>query len=140
MQHLQKTGGGVPTITSQHHTSLAGACEPAWSSVPTLPFTFQLSSVNFLCPALPRVTERGSRVTSHVLFFLTSLPPYLSPRSPRLLLHCSINGSPTPRPTFPRRSSLARRDRARHPRFTALHRAAPARRSTLLDRNRFRTR
>src|SRR5216683_3269227 len=137
MQHLQKTGEGSPRSRVNTITSLAGACEPAWSSLPTLPFTFQLSSVNFLCPALPRVTEHGSRVTSHVLsslprYLLTSLPLAALPAPPATLFP---HGTPTPRSTFPRRSSLARRDRARHPRFTALHRAAPARRSALLDRN-----
>ena len=105
---------------------------PSWNEV-------QSPSTSSACSS----TGHGTRITSHVpcSFFLTSLPlSYLSLRSPRRLLHCSIHGSPTPRPTFPRRSPLARRDRARHPRFTALHRAAPARRSTLLDRNRFRTR
>ena len=76
----------------------------------------------------------------------------LQPRAPRTpLLHCSTHGTPTPRPTLPRRSSLARRDRARHSRFTAFLGATRWRRSTsaspasperpaLLDRNRFRTR
>ena len=67
----------------------------------------------------------------------SSILRYLSARFARLLLHCSPHGTPTPRPTFPRRSSLARRDRARHPRLAAFHRSAPAGRSTLLDRNWF---
>jgi len=49
----------------------------------------------------------------------------------------STNGSPTTRPTFPRRSPLARGDRARHSRFASFHRAASAGRPTLLDRNWF---
>src|SRR5258708_23368825 len=136
MQHLQKTGGGSPRSPVNTITSLAGACEPAWSSLPTLPFPFQLSSVNFLCPALPRVTEHGSRVTSHFLsslprYLLTSLPLAALPAPPATLFP---HGTPTPRSTFPRRYPLARRDRARHPRFTALHRPAPARRSACLGR------
>src|SRR5882762_9520854 len=70
----------------------------------------------------------------------SSLLRYLSTRFARLLLHCSPHGSPTPRPTFSRRSPLARRDRARYSRLAAFHRSARARRSALLDRNRFRTR
>jgi hypothetical protein len=65
------------------------------------------------------VTGHQSRVTSHV---------------PRLL-HCFPHGTPTPRPTLPGKSPVARRDRARHSRFAAFHRAAPAGRSALLDRN-----
>src|SRR5216684_5259647 len=131
MQHLQKTGGGVPTITSQHHYL-------RWPDIANRPgrlFPRSPSPSTVECQLLASrsSTGHGTRITSHVL--VTSLLPYLSPRSPRRLLHCSIHGSPTPRPTFPRRSPLARRDRARHPRFTALHRAAPARRSALLDRN-----
>src|SRR6266576_3995697 len=79
-------------------------------------------------------------VTSSSLSSYLLLPPYLSRRSPRCLLHCSTHGTPTPRPTFSRRSPLARRDCARHSRFAAFHRSSPARRSTLLDRNRFRSR
>ena len=81
-----------------------------------------LNSTN---PNLAPVTSHRSRLTSH---------------HPPTLLHCSTHGSPTPRPTLPRRSPLARRDRALHSRFAAFHGAAPARRSTLLDRNRFGTR
>src|SRR5882762_6110630 len=67
----------------------------------------------------------------HALFFLprylvTSLLRSISARFARLLLHCSTNGTPTPRPTFSRRSPLARRNRARHPRFAAFHRSVPA--------------
>jgi|SRR5712664_3807528 len=76
------------------------------------------------CPSSSS-TNHGTRDTGH--------------QSPTLL-HCSTHGSPTPRPTLPRRSPLARRDRARYSRFAAFHSAAPARRSTLLDRNRFGTR
>src|SRR6266566_7351444 len=57
-----------------------------------------------------------------------------------LLLHCFPHGSPTPRPALLARPPLARGDRARHPRFAAFHGAAPARRSTLLDRSRLRAR
>ncbi len=64
--------------------------------------------------------------------------PTLSGSPP--LLHYSTHGTPTPRPTLPRRSPLARRDCSRHSRFAAFHRAAPAGRSTLLDRNWFWTR
>ena len=73
-------------------------------------------------------------------YLVTSLLPYLWRRSPRRLLHCCTHGTPTPRPTLPRRSPLARRDCARHSRFRAFHRSASARRPTLLDRNWFRTR
>ena len=96
-----------------------------------------------------------SHYASNALFFLTSLPRYpvtcllryLSARFARLLLHCSPHGSPTPRPTLPRRSPLARGDCARHSRFAALHCAPRRRRAffaspdssgpTLLDRNWF---
>ena len=74
---------------------------------------------------------------SFLSYLVTSLLRYLSARFARLLLHCSTHGTPTPRPTFPRRSSLARRDRARHSGFAAFHCAAPAGRSALLDRNWF---
>ena len=71
---------------------------------------------------------------------LPNLIPYSQSPIPSLLLHCSTHGTPTPRPTFSRRSPLARRNCARHPRFAAFHRAAPTGRSTLLDRNWFWTR
>src|SRR6266699_1450177 len=92
--------------------------------------TFRLShcTSNFFLPYL---------VTS-LLHFLTSLP--LAAIPPHRLLHCSTHGTPTPRPTFSSRSPLARRDCARHSRFAAFHRSSPARRSTLLDRNRLRSR
>ena len=63
--------------------ALAGACEldlsrsyredpdsagAAWTSLPTLPFDFQLPTVNLLC-APPRVTEHGPRVTSLATLF-----------------------------------------------------------------------
>src|SRR5712664_4431899 len=83
-------------------------------------------------------------------YLVTSLLPYLSRRIARLLLHCSTHGSPTTRPTLPRRSPLARRDRTRHSRLPALHCARRRRRaflaspdssgSALLDRNWFRAR
>src|SRR2546428_7549846 len=71
-------------------------------------------------------------VTSLLRYIITSLPA--ARPSPRLL-HCSTHGTPTPRPTLSRRSPLARRDCARHPRFAALHRPTPEGRSTLLDGN-----
>ncbi len=87
-----------------------------------------VGTVNLPCAALPRVTEHGSRVTS--------------------LATLSTHGTPTPRPTLPRRSPLARRNRARHSRFAPFNCAPRWRRaffaspdssgSTLLDRNRRR--
>ena len=95
-----------------------------------------------------RNTGHKALVTGFVLpYLVTSLLPYLPARLTCLLLHCSTHGSPTPRPTLPRRSPLARRDRARHSRLPALHCAARRRRaflaspdssgSALLDRNWF---
>src|SRR5882762_7348760 len=83
-----------------------------------------------------------SHYASNALFFLprylvTSLLRSISARFARLLLHCSPHGSPTPRPTFSRRSPLARRDRARYSRLATFNRSALARRSALLDRNWF---
>ena len=95
-------------------------------------------------PLSPHLGSRYSApiVTLHVQrsflpYLVTSLLRYLSARFARLLLHCSPHGSPTPRPTFPRRSPLARRDRARHSRLAAFDRSATAGRSALLDRNWF---
>jgi len=58
----------------------------------------------------------------------TAFPP------PATLLY---HGTPTPRPTLPRRSPLARGDCARHPRFATFHRPASQGRPRLLDRNWF---
>src|SRR5712664_277410 len=143
------------TLLVQFHGIRSGnGCIQLFSALPPRPLRLSALSLfrHFFLP--PRTayhwhSPTGPSITSQRVSFLryvlTSLLPYfllpyLSQRSPRRLLHCSIHGSPTPRSTFPRRSSLARRDRARHPRFAALHRAAPARRSALLDRNWFRTR
>jgi hypothetical protein len=117
-------------------------------SLPVLPFNFQPSTVDRRSrpcrdcqPPLRRSsTGHGSRNTGHESrlsfpYIITSLFRYLSARFARLLLHCSTHGSPTPRPTLPRRSPLARRDRARHSCFAAFHRPAFARGSALLDRN-----
>ena len=85
-------------------------------------------------------TVRPTLFSSLPRYLVTSLLRYLSARFARLLLHCSTHGSPTSRPTLPRRSPLARRDRARYSRLAAFHSSTSARRSALLDRNRFRTR
>src|SRR5216684_2897839 len=93
------------------------------------------------CPAFlsSRITVYGSRITlPHRDLSQASNRQTLQPSnewsitSPATL---SPHGSPTPRTTLPRRSSLARGDRARHSRFAAFHCPAPAGRSTLLDRN-----
>src|SRR6267378_5808620 len=106
------------------------------------PSTFRRPSVRTLGPfPSPCLRFRSLHpffVTSLLSYIITSLLCAARP-SPRLL-HCSTHGTPTPRPTLSRRSPLARRDRPRHPRFTAFHCPAPARRSALLDRNRLRTR
>ena len=88
-------------------------------------------------PIVTLYVQRSFLPTSLPRYLLTSLLRSISARFARLLLHCSPHGSPTSRPTLPRRSPLARRDRARHPRFPAFHGAAATRRSALLDRNRF---
>jgi hypothetical protein len=155
---LSVSTGGVRTafLTLASLLPLAGACEledpdsvgTAWMFSSGAPIQFQLSTVNLLSAALPRVTEHGSRNTAHQAlvtafvfpYLVISLLRYLSARVTRPLLHCSTHGTPTPRPTLPRRSPLARRNRARHSRFAALHRPAPAGRRALLDRNWFRTR
>ena len=76
---------------------------------------------------------------SHGLLATSRIPPVTNHESPvtshGLLLHCSTHGSPTPRPTLPRRSSLARRNRARHSRLPAFYCPASQGRQTLLDRN-----
>ena len=117
------------------------------SKIPTLS---RRSTVNPLCSAPPRATDHESRPCSFLPSIITSLLGCLSRRFVRRLLHCSTYGTPTSRPTFPRRSSLARRNRARHSRFAAFPGAARWRRSksspaspgrsALLDRNRFRAR
>src|SRR5216683_1688614 len=120
MQHLQKNRGEA--VSGTRHSA---------------------SSHNLVSAALPRVTETGHKALATGFVFpylVTSLLPYLPARLTCLLLHCSTHGSPTTRPTLSYRSPLARRDCACHPRFTALHRSAPARRPALLDRNWFRTR
>ena len=58
--------------------SLAGACEPAWASLPTLPF--QPSTVDSQPPLRP--SSYGSRSTDHAVFLasiLRSLPYLLLP-------------------------------------------------------------
>src|SRR5712692_2316606 len=124
MQHLQKTGGWGPRPSTFRHPALR-TLRPSPSSCPAF-----LSS---------RITVYGSRITlPHRALSQASNRQTLQPSnewsitSPATL---SPHGSPTTRPTLPRRSSLARRDRARHSRFAPFHRPAPAGRSTLLDRN-----
>src|SRR5712671_6767283 len=100
-------------------TKTAGVCtNNSRFDTPILPLLFQESHKLL-------VTSRIPRVTNH-----ESLP----------LLHCCSHGSPTPRPTLSLRSSLARRDRARHSRLPAFHCPASQGRQTLLDRNWPRTR
>ena len=92
-------------------------------------------------PRIPLPTDHGLLITDHVATS-GSLPTFQPANewSIASLLHCFPHGTPTPRPTLPRRSPLARRDCSRHSRFAAFHRAASAGRSTLLDRNWFWTR
>ncbi len=135
----KKTGGGY--ANSSHfgtHPSLLTALIPVLSfhALTGTPFCNSLLLMVFhVMGGVP--TSRRSNVPTFRRAFLP--PATLSP-----------HGSPTSRPTFPRRSPLARGDRSRHPRFTALH-CAPRRRraffaspdssgSTLLDRNWFRAR
>src|SRR5882762_2608403 len=87
-------------------------------------------------PGVPLSPHLGSRHSTPIVtlyvqrsflpYLVTSLLRSLSARFACLLLHCSPHGSPTPRPTLPCRSPLARRDRARHSRLAAFHRSAPA--------------
>ena len=110
----------------------------------------QLRTLFIATEGVPLSPHLGSRHSTPIVtlyvqrsflpYLVTSLLRSISPRFARLLLHCSPHGSPTPRPTLPRRSPLARRDRTRHSRFTAFHGAAATGRSALLDRNWFRTR
>src|SRR5713101_8069767 len=143
MQHLQKYGEGSPTL-QRGCLSKRALTLP----LPPIPFVFILlrtllhngtgttlfqsisyalfSSRRRVYPShriLDLATRRQlSHCASSALFF-TSLLRYLSARFARLLLHCSPHGSPTPRPTLPRRSPLARRDRARYSRLAAFHRS-----------------
>src|SRR5258708_4668007 len=74
MQHLQKTGGGYPFSRWRSLPTSLGIS-------PTLPFNFQLSTINLLCAAF-----HGSRVTDHASFssfspyFVTSLLHYVQKR------------------------------------------------------------
>src|SRR5713226_10316946 len=148
MQHLQKTGGGARLCLTS--SLLASAIRR--SGVRTRRrfnalFIYSCRSLSkeclrtllkskgsalFLktagCMGLLPIPELAS-FTSHQSRACSDLVGVTSPAT------LSPHGSPTTRPTLPRRSSLARRGRARHSRFAAFHCSAPAGRSTLLDRN-----
>src|SRR5882762_2769610 len=150
MQHLQKYGGGVPNFSAR--LSLQAGTHPfpcplsplfsyscALSYTTALAQLFSSQSVTHSfhrdggCTLSPHLGSRHSTpiVTLYVQrsflpYLVTSLLRSLSARFACLLLHCSPHGSPTPRPTLPCRSPLARRDRARHSRLAAFHRSAPA--------------
>ena len=72
-----------------------------------------VSAVSFpgIAPCCPRSTFSCQPSRSH------PSPP---------LLQSPTHGSPTPRPAFPLRSPLARRNRPRHSRLSAFHHAPPA--------------
>src|SRR6266446_2613086 len=148
MQHLQKTGGGARLwLTS---SLLASAIRR--SGVRTLRrfnalFIYSCRSLSKEC-LRTLLKSKGSALFLKTAGCMGLLPipelasftshgpaPTLSESPP--LLHCFTHGSPTPRPTFPRRSPLARRDRACHSRFAAFHCPASQGRSALLDRNWF---
>src|SRR6266851_7672633 len=148
MQHLQKTGGGARLwLTSsllasairrsgvrtrrRFNALFIHSCR-SLSKECLRTLLKSEGSALFLktagCMGLLPIPELASlQVTSH------GPAPTLSGSPP--LLHCCTHGTPTPRPTLPCRSPLARRDCARHSRFAAFHRSAPARRPALLDRN-----
>src|SRR6267378_6846018 len=136
---LTRIGGRGPQLSSE-------AVSPSWHSpfpLPPIPFFFIVlrtllhngtgttlfQSISYaLFSSRRRVYPLTASWISpldancHALFFLprylvTSLLRSISARFARLLLHCSTNGTPTPRPTFSRRSPLARRDRARYSRL-----------------------
>src|SRR6267378_6268235 len=167
MQHLQEHGGGVSNFPAR--LSLQAGTHPfpyplsplfsyscALSYTTALAQLFSSHSVTHSfhrdggCTPLTASwispldanchTVRPTLFSSLPRYLVTSLLRYLSARFARLLLHCSTHGSPTPRPTLPRRSPLARRDRARYSRLAAFHGPSPAGRPALLDRNRLRTR
>src|SRR6266404_4110791 len=158
MQYLQKYVAGRGLQLSSE------AVSPSWHSpfpLPPIPLFFyslahsptqrhrrnsfpvnQLRTLFIATEGVPLSPHLGSRHSTPIvtLYVQRYLLRSLSARFAGLLLHCSPDGSPTPRPTLPCRSPLARRDRARHSCLAAFHRSAPARRSALLDRNWFRTR
>src|SRR6266403_1865186 len=90
----------------------------------------QLRTLFIATEGVPLSPHLGSRHSTPIVtlfvqrsflpYLVTSLLRSLSARFACLLLHCSPHGSPTPRPTLPCRSPLARRDRARHSRLAAL--------------------
>src|SRR5882724_11513828 len=143
-----KTAGCVPTIPILELTDPRSFFSFTYELPIFYPLCFDIHASDGRCTPLDFPTFACSNVqTSHQsrplqLSFVTSLPPYFvaSRRASRLLLHCSAHGSSTPRPAFPLRSPLARRDRPRHSRLSAFHRAPPAGWPTLLDRNRLRSR
>src|SRR6266481_4806183 len=106
----------IPFVFTALRTLLRnGTCTTLFQSISYALFSSRRRVYPSHC-ILDLATRRQlSHCASSALFF-TSLLRYLSARFARLLLHCSPHGSPTPRPTLPRRSPLARRDRARYSR------------------------
>src|SRR6266446_10942370 len=165
MQHLQKTGGrGMLWLTSSFRRKLHSMNSLVFMRLRTLfrngsSLGVSFSIVSALFP-LPRGVQGGlpqflilrsanpQRLCVSALSF-----PGIAPCCPRSTFSCQpsrshpsppllqspTHGSPTPRPAFPLRSPLARRNRPRHSRLSAFHRAPPAGRQTLLDRNWLRT-